>query len=214
MIRSMSALLITAVLAACDTGPVLDPDLDPVTRFELLAFREDDGTPNDDLYKWYFDRYTVAYDGPPQYRADVIEVMERIGELTGLPTSLDEDVFAKVRVQIGGRPVAVDRDSFTCVVSGADGAFIFIQEDLRPSYIRQCLWQEMGQALGLAGDLDGPGYSRDDTVFASWQTADRFTPEDEMMIRILFDPRLRDGMDRDEVMPIVRRIVAEMEAAE
>ena len=212
MSRASLVLCAIALLGGCTIGPVMDPNLDPVTRFELLAFREDDGTPTDEMFKWPTSRYTIVYDGPPKYRAETFEVMHRIGELTGLETG-EDDMFAKVRVQISDRVPMVGEEGWTChVSSGGGNAFIHIHADLPPREITQCLWQEMGQALGLGGDLDGPGYSRADTVFASYGGADSFTPEDEMMIRILFDPRLRDGMSRAQAMPIVRQIVAEMEA--
>ena len=208
----MRVLALLMILAAC-SSPIMDPNLSPVDRFELLAFRHDDGSPRDTLYKWPTDRYTVVYDGPPEYRDEAFEVMNRIGELTGLPVG-EDTMFAKVRVQISDTVPLVTEDGFTCHVAGYGNALVHIYADLPSWYIRQCLWQEMGQALGLGGDLDGPFLSRDDTVFASYQGPRRFTPEDEMMIRILFDPRLRDGMSRAQAMPIVREIVAEMEAAQ
>ena len=78
--------------------------------------------------------------------------------------------------------------------------------------IRQCIAQEMTQAMGPGGDLDGFFGSRQDTVFASWGGALELTSADLQVLRILFDDRLRPGMPRDQVLAILPEIVADVEA--
>ncbi len=70
---------------------------------------------------------------------------------------------------------------------------------------RHCIAEELTQALGLADD------SRivRDSIFNDASARQRIAPWDALMVRILYDARLRPGMHRTEAMPIVRRIIAE-----
>ena len=203
---------VALVLSAC-TPAVMDQDLALDERFDLVAFRDEDGRIVDELFRWY-QPLTVHYVGPPEFKPDVIAHMERLGDLTGLPTG-EDDMFATMRVEIGHDFADYGQLlGYECSVQyGGNGGRVFIRDDLPPRVIRQCIVQEMTQALGLGGDLDDwDNYvSRPDTVFASFQIADDLTDHDIALIRILYDPRLRDGMSRAQAMPIVREIVAEME---
>lgn len=70
---------------------------------------------------------------------------------------------------------------------------------------RHCIAEELTQALGLADD------SRlvRDSIFNDASSRQRIAPWDALMVRILYDARLRSGMHKTEAMPIVRRIIAE-----
>jgi len=70
---------------------------------------------------------------------------------------------------------------------------------------RHCIAEELTQALGLADD------SRivRDSIFNDASSRQRIAPWDALMVRVLYDSRLRAGMHRTEAMPIVRRIIAE-----
>lgn len=70
---------------------------------------------------------------------------------------------------------------------------------------RHCIAEEVTQALGLADD------SRviRDSIFNDASARQRIAPWDALMVRILYDARLRPGMHRAEAMPIVRRIIAD-----
>lgn len=199
--------VIALLLGGCATSPAMAPDLDLVDRFDLVAFRADDRSVHHRLWRW--DRViSVHYVGPEAYRQDVYDHANRLGELTGKAVIVEGD-YANMIVEISERDTGA-----TCkfVTHTRDPADIHIQSALSPAYIRQCILQEMTQALGLIGDLDGMFGSRGDSVFASHQTADHLTEQDIALIRILYDRRLHHGMPRYEALPIVRQIVAEMEA--
>lgn len=70
---------------------------------------------------------------------------------------------------------------------------------------RHCLAEELTQALGLADD----SRMLRDSIFNDASARQRIAPWDALMVRILYDARLRPGMHKKEAMPIVRRIVAE-----
>ena len=62
-----------------------------------------------------------------------------------------------------------------------------------------CIHEELAQALGLANDsaLARPSIFNDDEEFAL------LTRQDELMLRMLYDPALRPGMTATEARPIV-----------
>jgi hypothetical protein len=76
-----------------------------------------------------------------------------------------------------------------------------------PDLLRlSCLHEELAQGLGLANDSPRarPSIFNDDEEFAF------LTAHDELLLRILYDPRLRPGMTEDEAAPVVRLIASEL----
>ena len=69
-----------------------------------------------------------------------------------------------------------------------------------------CIHEEIAQGLGLANDSPRarPSIFNDDEEFAL------LTTHDELLLRMLYDPRLRPGMSAAEAAPIARRIAAEL----
>ena len=70
---------------------------------------------------------------------------------------------------------------------------------------RSCVHEELAQAMGLVNDSPTarPSIFNDDEEFAL------LTRQDEMMLRMLYDPRLRPGMTEAEARPIVEAIAQE-----
>lgn len=89
-------------------------------------------------------------------------------------------------------------------------ALVVIGEETGGLLRRACLHEEIVQALGLANDHPAvrPSIFNDDGEFAL------LTEHDEQLLRILYDPRLRPGMDATEALPVVRLIVAELDVPE
>ncbi|WGH79095.1 DUF2927 domain-containing protein [Jannaschia ovalis] len=76
-----------------------------------------------------------------------------------------------------------------------------------PDLMRQsCYHEEIAQGLGLANDSPSarPSIFNDDEEFAL------LTTQDEFLLRILYDDRLRVGMTAEQARPIVRRLAAEL----
>lgn len=71
---------------------------------------------------------------------------------------------------------------------------------------RSCIHEEMAQAMGLPNDSPTarPSIFNDDGEFGL------LTTHDEMLLRILYDRRLRPGMGEAEARPIVETIAAEL----
>ncbi|MFD1914466.1 DUF2927 domain-containing protein [Halodurantibacterium flavum] len=83
---------------------------------------------------------------------------------------------------------------------------VFIPYDTNPQEIRDCLHEEIAQALGPLNDL----YRLSDTIFNDDNFHSVLTGFDMLILRAYYAPELRSGMSRDEVaarLPaILRRI--------
>ncbi|APX88991.1 hypothetical protein BV394_04005 [Brevirhabdus pacifica] len=76
-----------------------------------------------------------------------------------------------------------------------------------PPLLRQsCLHEELAQGLGLANDSPAarPSIFNDDEEFAL------LTRQDELLLKILYDKRLKLGMTPETARPIVEQIAAEL----
>ena len=103
------------------------------------------------------------------------------------------------------------RESY-CLVVAADPAddgvitqAVAVIRDELPVLLRlSCIHEELAQGLGLANDSPSarPSIFNDDDEFG------RLTAMDERMLSMLYDPRLKPGMDAAEARPIVARLAA------
>lgn len=87
-------------------------------------------------------------------------------------------------------------------------AFAVIRAE-HPDLMRlSCIHEEIAQGLGLANDSPRarPSIFNDDEEFAL------LTAQDEMMLRILYNPALRPGMTETEARPIVNALATQMVA--
>ena len=86
-------------------------------------------------------------------------------------------------------------------------AHIFIGSEVTGLLRKSCLQEEITQSLGLTNDSDRarPSIFNDDQEFAV------VTEHDEMLLRLLYDPRLRTGMSAEEAMPIAREILDDLQ---
>ena len=87
---------------------------------------------------------------------------------------------------------------------------IAIRTDFEDPNTQSCIEEELAQAMGLMNDHPDvrPSMFNDDEEFAL------MTDHDALLLRILYDSRLRAGMSPEESMPIVRQIAAELMADE
>lgn len=89
-------------------------------------------------------------------------------------------------------------------------AVVLIRAELPPRLRRSCVHEELAQGMGLASDSPRarPSIFNDDEEFAY------LTRHDELLLKILYDPRLRPGMTEAEARPIVLQIARELLAIE
>lgn len=80
---------------------------------------------------------------------------------------------------------------------------VFIPRDVSPQEVRDCLHEEIAQALGPLNDL----YRLKDSVFNDDNFHTVLTGFDMLMLRVTYAPELRSGMTRDQVAALLPRIL-------
>lgn len=79
-------------------------------------------------------------------------------------------------------------------IGSLEKATALIPGRMEPYKIRECILEELTQALGTANDL----YALGDTIFNDDNAHTWPTRLDFLMLRVLYDPRMRTGLDRSE----------------
>ena len=69
--------------------------------------------------------------------------------------------------------------------------------------VPRCVAREFASNLGLPGRLDRPG-----SVFGPSGPVAGFAPRDLVLLRMLYDPRLRNGMGAAEARPLLPAVAA------
>lgn len=91
-------------------------------------------------------------------------------------------------------------------LAGYKGAVILIKGEHTDLMRKSCIQEEMAQALGLANDSPKarPSIFNDDEEFAL------MTAHDELLLKMLYDPRLSIGMTVQDAHPIVQQIAQDL----
>ncbi|WP_322892603.1 MULTISPECIES: DUF2927 domain-containing protein [unclassified Yoonia] len=90
-----------------------------------------------------------------------------------------------------------------------DRAAVFMPDNSTPQEMRDCLHEELAQALGPLNDL----YRLPDSVFNDDNMHAVLTPFDMLILRVTYAPELSSGMSQAEVMALVPRILARLNPA-
>lgn len=85
-------------------------------------------------------------------------------------------------------------------------AVAVIRAELPPALRASCIQEELAQGMGLANDSPEARPS----IFNDSEEFSRLTRHDELLLRILYDPRLTPGMTEAEARPIVETIATEV----
>ncbi|WP_170343998.1 DUF2927 domain-containing protein [Ruegeria atlantica] len=83
---------------------------------------------------------------------------------------------------------------------------IFIPYDVSPQEIRDCLHEELAQALGPLNDL----YHLPDSVFNDDNIHTVLTGFDMLILRAAYAPELRTGMTRDQVAAVIPGVLGRL----
>lgn len=176
---------------------------------------------------------------PSQRQTDMKAVSayaQRLGRVTGHPVSMTgrpnfivvivgeddrEEMLAKAAARVPGiskRSLAtvreIPRDTYCLVAAYATGsdpdvytAALAIVRAENPDLLRlSCIHEELAQGMGLSNDSPDarPSIFNDDDEFAL------LTRHDELLLKMLYDPRLEPGMSAAEAAPITRIIAREL----
>lgn len=90
-----------------------------------------------------------------------------------------------------------------------DRAVVFVPADAAPQEIRDCLHEELAQAIGPLNDL----YRLPDSVFNDDNIHGVLTGFDMLMLRAYYAPELRNGMTRGEVAARLPAVFARLNPA-
>lgn len=175
---------------------------------------------------------SVPPDQQARTRGEIASYLARLARLTGHDIGLSQDdpnffisiadlnerrnlgpTLRAALPQLNAAQVAgvtnLNRDTYCLVwtqsqaqTGSYDRAFVFIPAE-HPDLMRQaCIHEELAQALGLPNDsgLNRPSIFNDDEEFAL------LTRQDELMLRLLYDPALRPGMTEAQARPIVETL--------
>ncbi|NIZ07856.1 DUF2927 domain-containing protein [Pseudooceanicola sp. HF7] len=168
-------------------------------------------------------------------RKAVAHYVERLNKLTGhdirmsrteanfLVLILDEAdrpaAIADLKTRFPALPAATERQlrnlpiGVHCLVLGFaapgsevyDQAVAIIRAEHPPLMRMACIHEELAQGLGLRNDSTArPSIFNDDMEFAL------LTSQDELMLKMLYDPRLSPGMSLPEARPMVQTIAQEL----
>ncbi len=109
------------------------------------------------------------------------------------------------------------RDTYCMVFAFSEGpseiytrALAIVRDEHPETFRLACIHEELAQAMGLPNDSPEarPSIFNDDDEFAV------LTRHDELLLRMLYDPRLTPGMTPDEARPVVREIAGELVGGE
>ena len=164
------------------------------------------------------------------HRAHVAKQFRTYERLTGLPFSFDDQnanmeiLFSEEEKRIvhWARSHEVREETIAIMLSAAcsvamvrfiDGpqssAFVSLRKYPTRSFLRRCLVEETVQALGLPADLA----TYNPSIFSNDPGPEQLSINDKLLIRALYDPRLKPQMAHAEAMPIAREIIRELHDA-
>jgi hypothetical protein len=187
-------------------------------QFERVAFSSEFGGEYraGRLIRWQGPiRVRLAGHFPDRFRVEVERQLAELRQLSGLAIDIAEATSEAAPAQMtlefsnsrGGTSFDPEAPCRTLIwETGYVVRRVQIYITPYPDEVRRhCIAEELTQALGLADD------SRlvRDSIFNDASARQRIAPWDALMVRVLYDARLRPGMHKTEAMPIVRRIIAE-----
>ena len=85
-------------------------------------------------------------------------------------------------------------------------AVVLIPTDQDARLVRRCIIEETTQGLGLVNDIPGSALTLFDDMPKRYRT--ELTANDEMFLRVLYNPEIKPGMTGAELRRVARRLIA------
>lgn len=190
-----------------------------IKQFEAIAFSAEFGGQHRTgrIVKWDGPiRVRVRGFNAIKYIAEVQAQLRELSQLTGLtielvnwsnsaaPPNMDIN-FTSATGTSRFDPTAPCRTLFHDRGYVIQRVEIYIAPD-DPAQRRHCIAEELTQALGLANDSTVFRNS----IFNDDSRQQILAPWDTLMVRILYDPRIRPGMSKVQALPIAREVIADL----
>ncbi|MBT5012994.1 MAG: DUF2927 domain-containing protein [Rhodospirillaceae bacterium] len=211
-----------------------------IDKFEWTVFRQDSDTqpgflPDRRLNKWQLPiRVLLKNREAIEYREQVVAILRDLSRLSGLSIQVvngknpqsanvafymtspeDTEVILRAEnysqdnidfIEIGGCSFITSN-----INNHIQKDVIVILNHYEDAFKKRCIVEEFTQSLGLYADTDIIWNSVMNEKLT--HPFDRLPLNDKIMVRTLYDKRLKPGMTRKEAMPIVRKIIPELVAA-
>lgn len=85
-------------------------------------------------------------------------------------------------------------------------AIVVVNVERDPAHINSCLLEELTQLMGLPNDSDALRPS----IFSDSDNLPELSPHDAILVRTLYDSRMKAGLPRTEALGIARTIISEL----
>lgn len=229
----MRSLIVSILIVFVLTPSVLaGPSAEQVmTQFEETVFRHEFRGGGTNLNKWVASpRFGLA--GAPgvinRYLSSMDKQIDDINRTSGLSWQVASDpADATFQANFVARvqfPLATGLPDMAAVMSAygdsvcigralydehrfvLSRAVVVFDIDSRDELMRHCIAEEMVQVMGIPNDACNYRPS----LFCEDDIVDEMQPADRIILRTLYDPRLKPGMTRAEAMPIAREIIREL----
>ncbi|MCH2094851.1 MAG: DUF2927 domain-containing protein [Rhodobacteraceae bacterium] len=216
--------------AAPDPSSPQQSNADFVRDFLDLSFKLESGRTLP-VFTRFEQPITVRIDGPapPVMASDLNRLLFRMRQEAGVDIHLIESGHASVTVNaVSRREIQRFLPDAACFVApnvstlqdfrqarradlsnwgglrSRDRLAIFLPLDTSPQEMRDCLHEELAQAIGPLNDL----YRLPDSVFNDDNIHTVLTGHDMLILRAYYDPVLQNGMTRNDVAARLPRIFA------
>ncbi len=220
------------VFAAGPAVGATRPNTEMVTDFLDLAFRMESGRALPVLTR-FEGPITIALTGdvPPSARGELTRVIGRFRSEAGLDVRAVSGATAAITIDFQPKSqlrravpsaacfVVPNMTSFRQYLASRNSAAvdwaqlsqrtrvaIFVPSDTSPQEVRDCLHEELAQAMGPLNDL----YRLPDSVFNDDNFHSVLTGFDMLMLRAHYAPELRSGMNEAEVAARLPGILARL----
>lgn len=228
------ALLAAAALAAT-AAPAADapPSVDDLVRyFDTIVFGSElnPAFASRVVAKWPDDTLTVSLEqrATEEHLRFVSSHLAALGELTGKTfsgtrtpeTAAIRILFLRRRdmAAIGGPNIDPEAVREAAAAGGCYflawkqpesrivKAVIVVNVERDPALVDSCLLEELTQSLGLPNDSDMMRPS----IFSDRDRLRELAPHDAVLVRALYDPRMKAGLSRDAALAVARTVIADL----
>lgn len=217
-------LLVSFLFFAAWTARAAElPSVDTLVRlFNDVVFKTEsgEGATGKPIVRWETPiRARAQGDGWETYRSHMEAQFQQLRKLTGLSIAFAQP-NEPANMQIHFLPTAeikkrMNAPGVNCggTLSGSKSTatitsaivYISTESDFKT---RHCIVEEITQILGLTNDTTFFA----DTIFNDASVVTALTLPDQILVRMLYDRRLKSGMTAKDAAPVVRTIAAELHA--
>ena len=145
-------------------------------------------------------QFVTGTDDPENVRVVFVAAME-MAKLPGVP--VDQKMLDLLAAPRGCYFL-----SFPDLHGEIDRSIIVVNAERDTESTYHCLLEELIQSMGIPNDSDLIRPS----VFSDKDKLTKITRSDEVMIRTLYDPRMRAGMEKTEAMDMARVVITDWDA--